>query len=92
MLGSIAEGTTEISGFLAGEDCLATLEAMRAMGVEIEQRSDTEITVHGVGLNGLKAPKEQLDLGNSGTAMRLMTGLLVGQSFDATLTGDESLN
>jgi 3-phosphoshikimate 1-carboxyvinyltransferase/cytidylate kinase len=91
MLGSIAEGTTEISGFLAGEDCLATLAAMREMGVQIEQHSDTEITVQGVGLNGLKKPKVDLDLGNSGTAMRLMTGLLAGQSFDATLTGDESL-
>jgi len=91
MLGSVADGATEISGFLAGEDCLATLKAMRAMGVEIEQRSETEITVHGVGLNGLRAPQGELDLGNSGTAMRLMAGLLAGQSFDATLTGDASL-
>ncbi len=91
MLGSIAEGTTEVSGFLAGEDCLATLAAMRAMGVRIEQPSSTEVRIEGVGLDGLKAPQDVLDLGNSGTAMRLMTGLLAGQRFNATLAGDESL-
>ena len=91
MLGSIANGQTRISGFLAGEDCLATLAAMRAMGVEIEQKSDTDIVVNGVGLHGLQAPRADLDLGNSGTAIRLMAGLLSGQSFDATLTGDASL-
>ncbi|NIV18110.1 MAG: 3-phosphoshikimate 1-carboxyvinyltransferase [Woeseiaceae bacterium] len=92
MLGSIAEGVTEISGFLAGEDCLATLAAMAAMGVHIEQRSSTEVIVHGVGLRGLRAPRQALDLGNSGTAMRLMAGLLCGQSFNCVLTGDESLS
>ncbi len=92
MLGSIAEGTTEISGFLAGEDCLATLDAFLAMGVAIERQSATELTVHGVGLNGLSAPAGQLDLGNSGTAMRLMTGLLAAQRFSSELIGDESLN
>ncbi len=91
MLGSIAEGTTEIGGFLAGEDCLATLTAMQAMGVSIEQPTDTDVIVHGVGLHGLRAPADALDLGNSGTAMRLMAGLLAGQSFDTTLTGDASL-
>lgn len=91
MLGSIAEGRTEVSGFLAGEDCLATLAAMRALGVEIQQPKPTEMSIEGVGLHGLKAPSADLDLGNSGTAMRLMAGLLSGQPFDSVLTGDESL-
>lgn len=91
MLGSIAEGRTEVSGFLAGEDCLATLAAMRKLGVSIDQPSATEVSIDGVGLYGLQAPTSELDLGNSGTAMRLMTGLLAGQSFDSVLTGDESL-
>jgi 3-phosphoshikimate 1-carboxyvinyltransferase len=92
MLGSIARGTTNVSGFLAGEDCLATLAAMRMLGVKIEQPTPTEMSIEGVGLHGLRAPSEALDLGNSGTAMRLMAGLLCGQSFDSVLTGDESLN
>jgi 3-phosphoshikimate 1-carboxyvinyltransferase len=91
MLGSIAEGRTNVSGFLAGEDCLATLAAMRALGVEIHQPSATEMTIEGVGLDGLQAAHSELDLGNSGTAMRLMAGLLSGQTFDSVLTGDESL-
>jgi len=91
MLGSIAEGRTEVSGFLAGEDCLATLAAMKALGVDIQQPSATEMSIAGVGLHGLQAPATSLDLGNSGTAMRLMAGLLSGQSFDSVLTGDESL-
>jgi 3-phosphoshikimate 1-carboxyvinyltransferase len=91
MLGSIATGTTSISGFLAGEDCLATLAACRAMGVAIEQPDATHVRVHGVGLHGLEAPAAALDCGNSGTAMRLMCGLLAGQAFDSALTGDASL-
>jgi len=91
MLGSIAEGRTSISGFLAGEDCHATLTAMASMGVHIEQTSPTEVLVQGVGLHGLIEPENELDLGNSGTAMRLMTGILSGQSFTSILTGDESL-
>ena len=91
MLGSIATGRTEVSGFLAGEDCLATAAAMRALGVDVEQRSPTEVVIEGVGLHGLQAPDHDLDLGNSGTAMRLMAGLLAGQPFDSVLTGDESL-
>jgi 3-phosphoshikimate 1-carboxyvinyltransferase len=91
MLGSVAEGTTRIRGFLAGEDCLATLAACRAMGVKIEQHDASTVTVHGAGLHGLRAPVTDLDLGNSGTAMRLMCGLLAGQSFDSRLTGDASL-
>ncbi|MCJ7592559.1 MAG: 3-phosphoshikimate 1-carboxyvinyltransferase [Woeseiaceae bacterium] len=92
MLGSIAEGRTEVSGFLAGEDCLATLAAMRAMGVDIQQASATEMSIEGVGLHGLRGANADLDLGNSGTAMRLMTGLLAGQGFDSVLIGDESLS
>ena len=92
MLGSIAEGTTEVTGFLAGEDNLATLDAFRAMGVAIEGPEQNRVVVHGVGLHGLKAPKEPLYLGNSGTSMRLLTGLMSGQSFDVVMTGDESLS
>lgn len=91
MLGSIAEGRTDISGFLAGEDCLATLTAMRAMGVGIEQAESGEISIEGVGLRGLVKPPAPLDLGNSGTAMRLLSGLLSGQAFSSVLTGDKSL-
>lgn len=92
MLGSVAEGRTEVSGFLAGEDCLATLVAMRALGVDIQQPSATEMSIEGAGLHGLQAPTADLDLGNSGTAMRLMAGLLAGQRFSSTLIGDASLS
>ena len=92
MLGGIASGTTRISGFLNGEDCLATLAAMSSMGVAAEQVDATTVTIHGVGLRGLQAPAAALDMGNSGTAMRLMTGLLSGQAFDTRLVGDESLS
>jgi 3-phosphoshikimate 1-carboxyvinyltransferase len=91
MLGSVAAGRTEVSGFLAGEDCLATAAAMRALGVDISQPAPTEMVIEGVGLHGLQAPTGDLDLGNSGTAMRLMAGLLAAQGFDTVLTGDESL-
>ena len=91
MLGSITNGRTDVSGFLAGEDCLQTLAAMRALGVSIEQPGPTEISIDGVGLHGLKSSATALDLGNSGTAMRLMAGLLSGQVFDSVLTGDASL-
>jgi len=92
MLGSIAKGRTDVSGFLAGEDCLATLGAMKALGVEIVQPSATEMSIEGVGLNGLQGAQAELNLGNSGTAMRLMAGLLSGQPFSSVLTGDASLN
>ena len=91
MLGGIAEGITEVRGFLESEDCLATMRAMRALGVQIEQMSAREIRVRGVGRAGLKAATHALDMGNSGTAMRLMSGLLAGQSFDSELIGDSSL-
>jgi 3-phosphoshikimate 1-carboxyvinyltransferase len=91
MLGSIADGVTEVGGFLASEDCLATMRAMRALGVKVEQPAATEVRIHGVGLHGLTAARAPLDLGNSGTAMRLMTGLLSAQRFDSELIGDASL-
>lgn len=91
MLGAIADGTTRVRGFLEGEDALATLAAFRSMGVEIEGPEHGNVTVHGVGLHGLKAPPQALDLGNAGTGMRLICGLLAGQSFDTELTGDASL-
>lgn len=91
MLGGIAEGVTEISGFLAGEDCLSTRSAMQAMGVSIVDAANGSLIVHGTGLRGLQPPTRPLDLGNSGTGMRLMAGLLSGQPFSAVLTGDASL-
>ncbi len=92
MLGALAEGVTEVSGFLEGEDNLATLNAFRAMGVNIEGPAQGRVTIHGVGLHGLEAPAEPLYLGNSGTSMRLLAGLLAPQSFDSVLTGDASLS
>ena len=90
--GAIAQGVTEVRNFLPGADCRATAAAMQAMGVEIETLGENHLRVHGVGLKGLKAPAHALDLGNSGTSMRLFSGLLAGQDFDVTLTGDESLS
>jgi 3-phosphoshikimate 1-carboxyvinyltransferase len=93
MFGSLAEGTTHVSGFLQGEDSLNTLRAFRAMGVKIEGPSaDGKVVIHGVGMKGLKKSAQALDLGNSGTSMRLMSGLLSGQAFDVELMGDRSLS
>lgn len=91
MLGSLAEGTTHVSGFLEGEDALATLRAFRQMGVRISDPQGGELTIEGVGLRGLRAPELIMDVGNSGTSIRLMAGLLAGQGFDSILTGDVSL-
>ncbi len=91
MLGSLAEGTTEVEGFLEGEDALATIQAFRDMGVVIEGPHQGRVTVHGVGLHGLQAPPGPIYLGNSGTSMRLLAGLLAAQPFDTTLSGDASL-
>ncbi|MDX1500332.1 MAG: 3-phosphoshikimate 1-carboxyvinyltransferase, partial [Woeseiaceae bacterium] len=91
MLGGIAEGRTNVSGFLAGDDCLATMAAMDALGVQIERRGETDLVIEGVGADGLRAASGPLDLGNSGTAIRLLTGLLCGRPFDSVLTGDDSL-
>ncbi|MEZ5591116.1 MAG: 3-phosphoshikimate 1-carboxyvinyltransferase [Gammaproteobacteria bacterium] len=100
MLGSLADGVTEISGFLQGDDCLATLRAFQAMGVQIDGPNDrpgnapdaNTVVIHGVGIDGLQAPKQPLDMGNAGTSMRLLSGLLAGQRFDSVLTGDASLS
>jgi 3-phosphoshikimate 1-carboxyvinyltransferase len=92
MLGSLAEGTTEVTGFLEGEDSLATLQSFRDMGVVIEGPHRGRVTVHGVGLHGLKSPPNALYLGNSGTSMRLLSGLMSAQNFDVEMTGDESLS
>lgn len=92
MLGSLAEGTTIVSGFLEGEDSLATLQAFRDMGVKIDGPDNGQVTIAGVGLHGLKQPSKPLDLGNSGTSMRLLSGLMSGQSFDVEMRGDASLS
>jgi len=93
MLASLADGLTEIHGFLPGEDNLATARMFEQMGVHIDwlNAEKTSLRIHGVGLYGLSAPREMLDAGNSGTCVRLMTGVLAGQSFSSTITGDASL-
>ncbi len=91
MLAAIAEGTTTVEGFLASDDCLATQAALEAMGVPIERNGAGRVRIEGVGAEGLRAPSQVLDLGNSGTAIRLLMGLLAGQRFDTRLTGDASL-
>lgn len=91
MLGSVAEGSTEIEGFLTGEDCLRTVQAFQDLGVEIEGVGETNMVVHGRGLDGLTEPDNVLDLGNSGTTTRLMLGILAGQDFYSVVTGDNSL-
>ncbi|WP_083232363.1 bifunctional prephenate dehydrogenase/3-phosphoshikimate 1-carboxyvinyltransferase [Endozoicomonas atrinae] len=92
MLGALAEGETVVEGFLEGEDALATLKAFRDMGVQIDGPYLGKVTIQGVGMHGLKQPEGPLYLGNAGTAMRLMAGLMAAQSFDVTLTGDHSLS
>jgi len=91
MLSAIGDGVSHIRGFLNGEDCLATMAALRALGVEIELSSEGVVIVTGVGMQGLRAPSGALDFGNSGTAMRLMAGLLCAQRFNSVLIGDASL-
>lgn len=91
MLGAIAEGTTVVTGLLEGEDVLATIGAFRALGVRIEGPDQGRLRIHGVGREGLNPPRHVLDMGNSGTAMRLIAGLLAGQRFGVTLDGDASL-
>ena len=92
MLGALAEGVTHVTGLLEGEDVLCTLGAFRAMGVQAQGPEQGRLTIHGVGLHGLRPPTQALDMGNSGTAMRLMAGILAGQSFDSVLVGDASLS
>lgn len=91
MFGSLATGVTHVSNFLEGEDALSTLQAFRDMGVEIHRDGD-KVTIHGVGMHGLTAPQKELDMGNSGTSMRLLSGILSAQKFDSTMIGDASLS
>ena len=90
MFGALAQGTTKISGFLEGADCLSTIRCFRQMGISIEQNG-SDVLVHGKGLHGLSAPSDVLDMGNSGTTTRLISGILAGQRFSSTLTGDASI-
>ena len=90
MFGSLAKGTTRISHFLEGADCLSTITCFRKMGIDIE-RNASEIMVHGKGLHGLSAPDSILDVGNSGTTTRLISGILAGQNFISELDGDDSI-
>ena len=90
MFGALAEGTTEITNFLQGADCLSTISCFQAMGVHIENNID-RVLIHGAGLHGLKAPSSMLDVGNSGTTTRLISGILAGQAFTSTLNGDASI-
>ena len=90
MFGSIAKGTTEITNFLQGADCLSTISCFGKLGIEIENTPE-KILVHGKGLHGLSAPSEILDAGNSGTTTRLISGILSAQPFTTTLTGDASI-
>ena len=93
MFGSIANGTTEIHNFLSGADCLATIRCFSTLGIKIEtDLSQSKVIVHGKGLHGLNAPSSILDVGNSGTTTRLISGILAGQPFNSELSGDESLN
>lgn len=92
MLGALSDGVCHVSGFLEGEDTLATAAAFRAMGVRIDDDGPGRKRVHGVGIDGLKPPSAPIDCGNAGTGMRLLAGLLAGQAFDSTLIGDESLS
>lgn len=90
MLGALSDGTTEITNFLQGADCLSTISCFQAMGVDIDNRAD-RVLIHGVGLHGLKAPDRMLDVGNSGTTTRLISGILAGQTFTSTVNGDASI-
>ena len=90
MFGAISEGTTELTGFLDGADCRSTIGCFRAMGIDISQDAD-HVIIHGKGLHGLKAPSQVLDVGNSGTTTRLISGILAGQPFLSSLNGDESI-
>ena len=91
MFGALAEGTTTVHGFLKGADCLSTIDCFRRMGITIEEIDDT-ICVHGKGLHGLSESIQILDVGNSGTTTRLISGILAGQTFPSVLSGDASLN
>ena len=90
MFGSISEGITELTGFLDGADCRSTISCFKAMGIDITQEND-HVIIHGKGLHGLTKPEKMLDVGNSGTTTRLISGILAGQPFISSLNGDESI-
>ena len=90
LLASLAQGVSRIEHFSAAADCRSTLDCLRRLGVKID-RTDSSVRIHGAGLNGLQHSRRRLDAGNSGTTMRLLAGILAGQPFDSTLTGDASL-
>ena len=90
MFGALAEGITEADNFLTGADCLSTISCFSQMGIEI-RRSGSHVVIHGKGLHGLSAPTDTLDAGNSGTTVRLMSGILAGQPFRSVITGDASI-
>jgi 3-phosphoshikimate 1-carboxyvinyltransferase len=91
MFASLAKGESRVVGLLRGEDCMSTLKAFQAMGVAVEERGDDELIIHGRGIDGLQEPEDVLDCGNSGTTMRLMSGILAAQPFYSVLTGDQYL-
>ena len=90
MFGALSEGITEAENFLTGADCLSTISCFRQMGISVEQNG-TSVVVHGKGLHGLTRPSGIIDAGNSGTTVRLLSGILAGQPFDSTITGDASI-
>ena len=91
MFGSLAKGVTTVRDILRGEDVLSTMQVFRDLGVTIEDDGDV-VRIHGVGFDGLKAPQNKLDMGNSGTSIRLISGVLAGQDFDVEMFGDDSLS
>ena len=91
ILGSLSQGSCQVKNFLSSQDCLSTVNCMKALGVEINELNDATLEIGGVGLYGLKEPQDILDVGNSGTTARLLTGLLAGQDFYTILTGDDSI-
>ncbi len=91
MLGSLAQGPTRVRNFLMGDDCLGTIHCFRQMGIQIDMDKNQPITIHGKGLHGLKKPTTPLDVGNSGTTIRILSGILSGQDFSSTISGDESI-
>jgi len=91
LLGALAEGDTDIRGYLMGADCLSTLACLRSLGVGVDVPEPGHVTLHGLGLNGLREPEDVLDAGNSGTTLRLLAGVLAGRPFTVTVTGDASL-
>jgi 3-phosphoshikimate 1-carboxyvinyltransferase len=91
MMGALAEGVTNVTGFLAADDCISTMQCFKSLGVEIESISDTQLRIYGSGIHGLSEPEDVLNVGNSGTTLRILPGILAGQEIFTVLTGDESI-